>query len=229
MKQAISFNIGMVALLFFARVAAADLIGVNDPSIVGNGMPSLDGNNLTRDTESGLDWLDVTLSLGRSYNDVSTQFGAGGDYEGFRFATGPDLETLFTNAGLTLDDPGPVSQPILDFIDLFGSAPFGQVLGVSARYDDTVDGVDPALVGTGCVAHPSCRAPDQPPRLVVIQPDHSTGPFGPQGDPSSTQETFLGAMLVRPIPEPSSLILCCIGGGLVFSHVRRRHKASHSI
>ena len=42
--------------------------------------------SLTRDTDQGLDFLDLTLSINRSFNDVATHFVAGGDFAGFRHA-----------------------------------------------------------------------------------------------------------------------------------------------
>ncbi len=51
----------------------------------------------TTDSLSGLDWLDVTASVYRSYNDVSSQFEAGGDFEGWRYATGEEFNALATN------------------------------------------------------------------------------------------------------------------------------------
>ncbi len=42
---------------------------------------------LTRDTDQMLDFLDVTRSTSRSVVDVSGELGAGGDFEGFRYAT----------------------------------------------------------------------------------------------------------------------------------------------
>ncbi len=39
------------------------------------------------DTTNGLDWLDVTTSVNRSHNDISSQLGAGGDFVGWRYAT----------------------------------------------------------------------------------------------------------------------------------------------
>jgi len=49
------------------------------------------------DTDTGLDWLDVTASQGRTFNDVSSQFGAGGDFEGWQYATGNQFNTLVSN------------------------------------------------------------------------------------------------------------------------------------
>ena len=54
----------------------------------------IDNGSYTTDTESGLDWLDVTLSINRSYSDVSSQFGSGGDFEGWRYATGIEFDMV---------------------------------------------------------------------------------------------------------------------------------------
>lgn len=80
--------IGASALLF-SSFANASVISVGD-SVFGS-------DSVTRDTESGLEWLDVTLSVNRSYNEVSTQFGVGGDYEGWRYASGLEFEQLLYN------------------------------------------------------------------------------------------------------------------------------------
>jgi hypothetical protein len=57
----------------------------------------IDNGNYTTDTKSGLDWLDVTLSVNQSYNYVSSQFGVGGEYEGWRYATGIEFNTMVSN------------------------------------------------------------------------------------------------------------------------------------
>lgn len=51
---------------------------------------------ITLDTETGLRWLDVPISLSRSYNAVAAHFGAGGD-EGFRHATPSEVTSLFNS------------------------------------------------------------------------------------------------------------------------------------
>ena len=200
-----TFYMVTVVLVVFARAATAELIGIEDLSIVGNGDLPQDGFHVTRDTDTGLDWLDVTLSVNRSFNDVSDEFGAGSDYEGFRFATGPEVITLFDHARLILNDEGPdVSQPILDFISLVGSAPFGEGVVSGGRYDDTVDGVDPDLVGSARVSD-VLVGPVDTLVFVRIVPDNDQGPSGPLGDPDA-REPFVGALLVRPIPEPTRLM-----------------------
>ena len=97
------------------NMAVAAIIPVDD-AVFGIG-------SITRDTGTGLDWLDLTLSSGRSFNDVNSQFGVGGDFEGFRYATETELGQLFTNAGITpIDSTFTVSNaaPVLELMTLMG-------------------------------------------------------------------------------------------------------------
>jgi hypothetical protein len=62
------------------------------------------------DPSTGLEWLELTFSVNRSYSDVSSQFEAGGDFEGFRHATVEEVLALISEAGITsineyLSDP----------------------------------------------------------------------------------------------------------------------------
>lgn len=90
---ALALAVSATALPAFANAA---LVGINDP-LYGAGQ---DGQNITLDTNTGLQWLDVTLTTNRSYNDIAGQFGSSGDFAGWRHAQGNELVTLFGNAGL---------------------------------------------------------------------------------------------------------------------------------
>jgi hypothetical protein len=59
----------------------------------------LDLGDVTRDASTGLDWLDVTVTQGLSYNQVAARLGPGGDFEGWRFATADELGELIVNFG----------------------------------------------------------------------------------------------------------------------------------
>jgi hypothetical protein len=61
----------------------------------------IDFGEFTRDTDTGLEWLDLTESTGLSYNDVSSQFGAGGQFEGWAYASVVQIDSLFDSAGGT--------------------------------------------------------------------------------------------------------------------------------
>jgi hypothetical protein len=61
----------------------------------------IDLGNITRDTATGLEWLDVTETYGVSYGDVQTQLGAAGSLYGWRYATEAELGALVINFGYT--------------------------------------------------------------------------------------------------------------------------------
>ena len=113
----------------------------------------IDNGSYTTDLASGLDWLDVTETKRMSYNSVNAQLGAGGAYEGWRYATMPELRQMIFNwtgvavpvpkwsftlprfsttglislLGSTHDETGPhiqrISSGILDFEPYFHENP----------------------------------------------------------------------------------------------------------
>ncbi len=54
----------------------------------------LAGKNYSTDTKAGLDWLDLDQTIGKSWGYVDSQFGVGGLYEGWRFATATEFEEM---------------------------------------------------------------------------------------------------------------------------------------
>lgn len=79
------------------------------------------GNN-TLDTNTGLQWLDTNLTLGRSYNNVLANLNNGADVAyGYRFATRNEISQLMTDGGIanpctTCSDPA----ALLNLIELLG-------------------------------------------------------------------------------------------------------------
>lgn len=64
----------------------------------------IDHDTYLTDTDTGMDWLDVSASFNRSYKDVSAQFGSGGDFEGWRYATRTEFHALLDGwTGYTSD------------------------------------------------------------------------------------------------------------------------------
>ena len=97
MSYSRSFNRFILVSLTFLGLSVSPVnaaIMSADDSIFGVG-------SITTDDVSGSEWLDLTLSVGRSYADVSSQFGVGGDYEGWRYATVVEITEFFTSAGGT--------------------------------------------------------------------------------------------------------------------------------
>lgn len=75
---------------------------------------SFGADTITHDTGTGFDWLDVTITLGLSINTVTAQFGAGGTYDGYRYATKAEIAQLFLDGGLAqplFSDTTPANVP----------------------------------------------------------------------------------------------------------------------
>ena len=61
------------------------------------------GDNLiTRDTVSGLNWLDLTETNNMSFHQVVTELSVSGQFYGFRYATSAEVVTLWDNFGINL-------------------------------------------------------------------------------------------------------------------------------
>ena len=58
-------------------------------------------SNYVVDTAQGLDWLRWDETNNRSYNDVASNFGIGGDFEGWTYATASQAETFLANFGFS--------------------------------------------------------------------------------------------------------------------------------
>ena len=76
----------IVLVLSFASISNAAIISIDD-SVFG-------ADSLTRDTETNLDWLDLTNTNGLSYGYVLSQLNAGGLYDGYRYATLTEVQSL---------------------------------------------------------------------------------------------------------------------------------------
>ena len=83
----------MNRLLVFLAVTAACSVAQADQSAFN------DHGFYTEDTISGLYWLDVTETQGLSADDVIAEMVPGGRYDGWRYATKTELETMLANFG----------------------------------------------------------------------------------------------------------------------------------
>ena len=198
------FNLSskFIPLAFFVAMLApfgvnAELLSVDLVSGAGDGQ-------ITRDTVSSLDWLDVSLTANQTFDQVRT----GIFYEqGFRHATRTELETLFIHAGIP-DDGYDISvthpTEALSLIALLGvtlsSSGRYSVYGfVGNDYFGTFITTAVYPIGTkfsallGKIDFLDLRTAG----LGLIGEAHFTGghPFSDQADP------YYGSFLVRPSPD----------------------------
>lgn len=149
------------------------------------------------DTNTQLEWLDLTVTQDQSFNTVMGRISAGGDLEsgGWTYATTADVDILLVNAGLTssnsTDNYGPAvallgQWGLLDSNQSFfitgSTLSDGRAIAGRVTFDD--------LSGTGA------------------------GQSNLQGFDPDRHETYAGSALYRvtTVPEPASLVLFGVGG-----------------
>ena len=81
----------MVKLNYLVGATIFFLCSVSNASIIDNG-------TYTTDTTSGLDWLDITETLFKSYNEIYA-YGTYSKFKGWRYASGKEFNLLIKNAG----------------------------------------------------------------------------------------------------------------------------------
>lgn len=172
---------------------------------------------ITYDTDTNLEWLDLTSTKGQSYN--TAQAGTFVTVHGFRRANTDEATLLFEHAGGTVNDPfsaanlGP-AQLLLSLMGCTDTAaacaplPGGIIRGTSSGWaDNLADGTLAYLPTYGTTA------------------DALTGRFiSPDGSGTfATVRATSGNYLVRtfvPIPEPGTALL--LGFGLTAIAIRAR-------
>ncbi|VAW50964.1 hypothetical protein MNBD_GAMMA05-2541 [hydrothermal vent metagenome] len=90
-----SINIKSLSL----TVSALALSTSVNAAIISADWLAADDNLITQDTSTGLEWLDLTATSSRSYNDVSAKLGSGDEFDGWRYATEADVVGFFDSFG----------------------------------------------------------------------------------------------------------------------------------
>ena len=178
-----SLALSFLALcVLFSSPISAQVIEI-DSDIFGPG-------TLTRDTVQGLDFLDLEDTLGRSFQDVSSQLGSGGEFEGFRYATFDEIESLVSNYNSPATPPGtPRLTALLDVAtNLFGS---DFSTGLSADL-----GPDGGIQIVSIIENANSLNANQTIEAAVDRVSNTTGSF---------LVTSSSA-----VPEPNSVSLCAV-------------------
>lgn len=161
-------------------------------------------DSITRDAAQQLDFLDLTLSTNRSFNDVSTQFGAGGDFEGWRHATLAELSGLINATGFSpsfTPDTGFASSPAgTDYLSELVTSVGTTFTNSSLR---SAAGIVSDLVEPGR---------NYSIDLVDLTDNSTSGDRVNRGSLLSANSSNVGHWLVRPVPAPSTAIVLGVAG-----------------
>jgi len=229
------------ASLFPKLLAAASFALLTAPSSAAI-VDAPDHTYLT-DTATGLDWLDVTTTAGMSFNQVSSQLGSGGQFAGWRYATGDQFNTLMSNySGIA------IGAGYYGFVDMETD----RIDGLLGLMGSTLDYYYGALFGHSYDQHwgyaegqgldfsygllaDSYPIPGH--QFLGIIYDNDEAPSVGDGTQAhatnfhvSSAENHVGSFLVRdsiaaPVPEPETYAMMLAGLGLLgFAQRCRKQK-----
>lgn len=171
------------------------------------------GDNLiTVDTNTGLEWLDISTTQNLSYNQMLPQFGPGQAFEGWRYATPAEFQNLldsYAPRGFGMDI---YAAGLLNIMDHVGMS---YVIGLpgDSFYRRAVSGLFDVPFGLGR-------------QLGGINID-TNGEYYTNvsssslwGSSTDTYAGNAGHWLVRAVPEPSTLLLL-LGGAFAMKRRSR--------
>ncbi len=186
----------------FATLASLTLIAGSASAIL------IDNGTTTVDTDTNLEWLDLTETLNLSFADaLASTFVT---VDGYRAATSLEVAELFGNAGVgTLDN-------LAREIDLAGATQLLDTLGCTLAPAVCATTANP--IGTGYAEFTPGTG-----RRALFRTDTINGGRGAATIQSSfvtTANPEIGTFLVRVVPEPSTALLL-LGGLAALAGARR--------
>ncbi|MBX3621798.1 MAG: PEP-CTERM sorting domain-containing protein [Rhizobacter sp.] len=173
---------------------------------------SFGGRTLIQDSQTGLEWLKLDVTLGLSYESVTAQMDAGELFFGFSVASASQVNTLFQNGGVWAPLSAMTSAEALaagaSFADFFGGHDGGDSF--------VSEGMTNAAMGPFNSVHQSAGISYRPGTSVSSWDDaYHSGATANVG-------TWLMRPAVAPIPEPGTAGLMVLGLAAVGAVVRRR-------
>lgn len=122
-NKSYSARLKSVASLAAALSLSLSLSSASHAALVSQSDASWGVDSITLDDITGLQWLDLNLSTNISYNAMLTEQGSGGLYDGFRYATASEVETLFNDAGVPDVNSSTLANtaPALALINIMGA------------------------------------------------------------------------------------------------------------
>lgn len=187
----------------------------------------VDYGNYTVDLNSGLQWLDISSTKGKSFNQVSSMLGSGGSLEGWRFATVDEFQGIFSSRGYAFSGSTTQNMSTGNLSD----QPFFQHL-IGLMGPTVTNGNANSIFGILGTDFANSSYQYMGQIYSFYDSSESFAKFQ-QGPLDTATNNAVGSYLVQnvsPVPAPSTWILMLTGLGLLIMSTRytNRHAVHES-
>lgn len=185
------------------------------------------------DTATGLDWLKLTETSNRSYNDISSQLGVGGEFEGWRYATGAEFEAMLFGQGATAMSCYEAGTNFCGWSTLNQGIGEQQLNMLGDPFEQYLYGHDvQGFYGYSIGILADMYSPDQHWAVYILDLEpaadyiytHQYTPYNFQADPM--QASYL--VRTAAVPLPAAVYLFSAGLPLVIGAARRKRRLAKS-
>ncbi|OUS04751.1 hypothetical protein A9Q81_05625 [Gammaproteobacteria bacterium 42_54_T18] len=173
------------------------------------------------DTSSGLDWLKLDSTYGKTFNEIIAATTSGSWLEGWEYATSTQWEGMLSNQGISSNSTCSNGTAYCGLVDGISSSNMLNLITLFGDAQSLPNPIDPYPEAVGMLADINQSNTKQQIALFLYDTTTDQEP----GDPdwvyantfagSSTGAPYIGSWLVRAtaVPEPSTLVLMILGFG----------------
>lgn len=197
-----------------SSIAYAGLIETN--SSFGNSTAFVDSN-------TGLQWLDLSVTFNQSRDEVTSQMNVGGLYQGYRYATLDEVLALLDDIGLQFSTGELKSESQYLILENFlrmmavpsgirccDAATIRPVYGLTETLATSPNPGDPTAFFWASFLQSTAHGYSGSPPNVYYDAAW-VEPQATRISESSVPAPFMGSWLIHEVPEPSALMLIIIG------------------
>lgn len=188
----------------------------------------IDNGDYITDTNSGLDWLKLDSTYGKSYDQVSGEISSGGQLEGWQYATAIEWEHMLFGQGATPKYSCSNGTNFCGFVDGISDTEMLDLITLFGDAQSSPNQYYPYPTSVGFLADINPATNDHQTAMFIYD---GAKPYDVVLMANTVASSYLqttginGSWLVRAtaVPEPSSLALMILGLG-AFS-LRKKKKA----